>query len=113
MSGNAARSDGEPSASRGAAVRRSTLISRNVTVAGRRTSIRLEAAMWQALHQLCAREGKSVHEIVSEIDRDRTTSSLTAGIRVHLLTYFQAAATDEGHRLAGHGHGSQSGRCQA
>jgi predicted DNA-binding ribbon-helix-helix protein len=113
MSGDTARSDGEPSASPGAFVRRSTLVSRNVTVAGRRTSIRLEVPMWQALHQLCAREGKSVHQIVTEIDRDRTTSSLTAGIRVHLLTYFQAAATDEGHRLAGHGHGNRSGRYQA
>src|SRR5579864_172853 len=81
----------------------STLVNRNVTVAGRRTSIRLEPDMWEALHQICRREGKTLNEIVTEIDRQRVASSLTAAIRVYLLSYFRAAATDEGHRLAGHG----------
>jgi len=81
----------------------STLINRNVTVAGRRTSMRLEPAMWEALQQLCRREGKTLNELVTEIDRQRSESSLTAAIRVYLLRYFCAAATDEGHRLAGHG----------
>jgi predicted DNA-binding ribbon-helix-helix protein len=81
----------------------STLINRNVTVAGRRTSMRLEPAMWDALQQLCRREGKAMNELVTEIDCQRSESSLTAAIRVYLLRYFCAAATDEGHRLAGHG----------
>ena len=81
----------------------STLINRNVTVAGRRTSMRLEPAMWDALQQICRREGKTLNELVTEIDRQRQESSLTAAIRVYLLLYFSAAATDEGHRLAGHG----------
>jgi predicted DNA-binding ribbon-helix-helix protein len=81
----------------------STLINRNVTVGGRRTSMRLEPAMWEALQQVCTREGKSLNELVTEIDRQRSESSLTAAIRVYLLRYFCAAATDEGHRLAGHG----------
>jgi predicted DNA-binding ribbon-helix-helix protein len=81
----------------------STLINRNVTVSGRRTSMRLEPAMWDALQQLCRREGKTLNELVTEIDRQRSESSLTAAIRVFLLRYFCAAATDEGHRLAGHG----------
>lgn len=81
----------------------STLINRNVTVSGRRTSMRLEPAMWEALQQICSREGKTLNELVTEIDRMRSESSLTAAIRVYLLGYFRAAATDEGHRLAGHG----------
>jgi predicted DNA-binding ribbon-helix-helix protein len=81
----------------------STLMNRNVTVAGRRTSMRLEPAMWDALQEICVREGKALNELVTEIDRQRSESSLTAAIRVHLLRYFVAAATDEGHRLAGHG----------
>ncbi|HJT07434.1 MAG TPA: ribbon-helix-helix domain-containing protein [Stellaceae bacterium] len=81
----------------------STLINRNVTVAGHRTSIRLEPAMWEALRQICEREHKPCNELVTEIDRQRVESSLTAAIRVYLLRYFSAAATDEGHRLAGHG----------
>ncbi len=81
----------------------STLINRNVRVGGHRTSIRLERAMWDALRQICEREHKSLNELVTEIERQRIESSLTAAIRVYLLRYFSAAATDEGHRLAGHG----------
>ena len=80
----------------------STLRSGNVTVAGRRTSIRLEPAMWQALREISAREGKTPHALVTEIARARAQSSLTAAIRVFLLDYFRAAATEEGHRRAGH-----------
>jgi predicted DNA-binding ribbon-helix-helix protein len=80
----------------------STLRSGNVTVAGRRTSIRLEPAMWQALREISAREGKTMHALVTEIEHRRAQSSLTAAIRVYLLDYFRAAATEEGHRRAGH-----------
>jgi predicted DNA-binding ribbon-helix-helix protein len=82
---------------------RTTLINRNVTVAGHRTSIRLEPRMWDALRQICHREQATINEIVTAIDRKREESSLTAAIRVYLLCYFQAAATDEGHNHAGHG----------
>jgi len=81
----------------------STLVNRNVTVGGRRTSMRLEPPMWAALQQVCSREGKPMNRLVTDIERQRVESSLTAAIRVYLLQYFSAAATDEGHRLAGHG----------
>ena len=44
-----------------------------------------------------------MNEIVTLIARNRNQSILTAAIRVFLLSYYQAAATDEGHRRAGHG----------
>lgn len=101
------RDSADPSSGHAAALETgrsgSTLVNRNVTVAGRRTSMRLEPLMWDALHQICRREGKRLNELVTEIDRQRVESSLTAAIRVYLLRYFSAAATDEGHRLAGHG----------
>jgi predicted DNA-binding ribbon-helix-helix protein len=81
----------------------STLVSRNVTVSGRRTSMRLEAAMWDALHAICRREGRTLHEMCSMINDQRQESSLTASIRVFIMVYFRAAATDEGHARAGHG----------
>ena len=81
----------------------STLINRNITVAGHRTSIRLEPAMWEALGHVCARERTSINELVTGIARDRRQSTLTAAIRVYLLTYYRDASTDDGHRAAGHG----------
>jgi predicted DNA-binding ribbon-helix-helix protein len=88
--------------------RNSTLVSGNVTVAGRRTSMRLEPAMWDALKEVCAREGKSMHSLVTEIEQGRAQSTLTAAIRVFLLDYFKAAATEDGHRTAGHGGNAHS-----
>jgi len=78
----------------------STHISRNIRLADRRTSIRLEPQMWDALHEICAREGRSLHEICTEIDRARNSSALTAAVRVYILNYFREAATEEGHARA-------------
>ena len=103
MQRNATQSTPQPPAAAEPRKAGSTLVNRNVTVAGHRTSIRLEPAMWDALHQICEREHKPCNQLVTEIDRQRVESSLTAAIRVYLLRYFSAAATDEGHRLAGHG----------
>jgi predicted DNA-binding ribbon-helix-helix protein len=97
------RSDSDRRAVNGPQKAPSTLVNRNVTVRDRRTSMRLERAMWEALHEICRREGRRLNELVTEIDAQRSESSLTAAIRVYLLRYFSAAATDEGHRLAGHG----------
>lgn len=80
------------------------LSNRNVTVNGRRTSMRLEREMWEALREICRREDMTVHELCSLIDDRRGLSSLTAATRVFILMYFRAAATDEGHVTAGHGN---------
>lgn len=88
----------------------SALVSRNVTVAGHRTSVRLEPAMWVALQEICRRERCSLHEVCTQIAAQRQSgASLTAAIRVFIMAYFRAAATDDGHRRAGHGSGAADG----
>tara|TARA_B100001093_G_C26240327_1_gene764097 strand:+ start:80 stop:466 length:387 start_codon:yes stop_codon:yes gene_type:complete len=83
----------------------STLISRNITVLGRRTSVRLEPEMWTALRDISKREKCSIHDICTVVYlRKKENTSLTAAIRVFLMLYFRAAATEEGHIRAGHGN---------
>lgn len=96
-----------PDASRlEAAMKPSTLVSRNVTVAGHRTSCRLEPFMWDALYDICRRERITIHTLCTQInERKEQATSLTAAIRVFALAYFRAAATEEGHAKASHGHG--------
>jgi len=87
---------------------KSTLISRNITILGRRTSVRLEAEMWMALREIAKRELCSIHDICSLISmRKHTGTSLTAAVRVFLMLYFRAASTEEGHKKAGHGSFAQ------
>jgi predicted DNA-binding ribbon-helix-helix protein len=85
------------------AARGSTLVNRNVFIGTRRTSLRLEPAMWDALAEICRREDMSLHAICGLIDERRQASSLTAAIRVFIVTYFRSAATEEGHASIGHG----------
>ncbi len=80
------------------------LVSRNVTVLGKRTSIRLEVQMWSAIKEIAEREHCTVHELCSLIAMRRKPGlSLTASIRIFLMLYFKAAATEDGHIRAGHG----------
>ena len=83
---------------------KSTLISRNITVLGRRTSVRLEKEMWHSLRAIAKREDCTIHDICSLIQlRKNPNTSLTAAVRVFLMLYYRAAATEDGHRRAGHG----------
>lgn len=82
------------------------LVGRNVIVQGRRTSMRLEPSLWQALEDIAAREGMSIGELCSRIQQrlDQHTSirggdlsknkpTLTSGVRVFIFAYFRAAAS--------------------
>lgn len=78
-------------------------MSRNVTVSGHRTSLRLEQDVWDALDEICDREGISVHNLCTLIEQRRAHSSRTAAVRAFILGYFREAASDAGHQRAGHG----------
>ncbi len=88
----------------GVAPIQSSLVSRNITIFGRRTSIRLEPDMWVALNDIAERERCSVHDICALVYvRKSEATSLTAAIRVFLMLYYRAATTEQGHSSAGHG----------
>lgn len=65
------------------------LISRNVYFSGRRSSMRLEQEMWNALSDVARREKKSIHEVCTEATQKKGGSSQTALVRVYLLKYYQ------------------------
>jgi len=79
------------------------LISKNVTINGRRTSLRLEGDIWEALGEICSRENLTVHQLCTVIDQRCYGSSRTSAIRAFIVTYFRHASTDAGHNKAGHG----------
>ena len=76
---------------------------RSITIARHRTSISLEDAFWDALGTFAEADGKSVADLVGEIDRGRRTSrsgarpadatrsdtSLSAAIRLYVLERMQ------------------------
>ena len=84
--------------------RHSALVMRNVSVKGRRTSIRLEPQIWDTLAEICRREFCTLHDVCSHVDgRKPPHGSLASSLRVFILDYFRTSATEDGHRSAGHG----------
>ncbi len=80
---------------------------RSITIARHRTSVSLEDACWEALGELAEADGRSVAELVSEIDRRRSRTNrsgtrtqgsdvdleetnLSAAIRLYVLERMRA-----------------------
>ena len=83
---------------------KTALVSRNITVNKKRTSIRLESQMWISLKEISDREKCSVHDICGLIYQKKSENiTLTAAIRIFIMLYYKSASTEEGHKRAGHG----------
>ncbi len=81
----------------------SRLINRNITATAGRTSMRLEPEVWDALREICLREGLELRDLIQRVEKGTGDGGRTSAVRVHVLQYFRAAATEDGHRKAGHG----------
>jgi predicted DNA-binding ribbon-helix-helix protein len=81
----------------------SRLVNRNVVAGSGRTSMRLEPELWDALLEICRRENQDLHGLIRHVDTLRSEGGRTSAVRVFLLQYFRAAATEAGHTSAGHG----------
>ena len=79
------------------------LVIRNVRIAGRRTSVRLESEMWEALHDIACWKACTVDALVTEIDRQREYPNLTAAIRSYIVAYYRdrlrGSPTDAGREI--------------
>jgi len=82
---------------------RSRLVNRNVVADTGRTSMRLEPELWEALGEICDREGQDLHALIRAVDALRSRGGRTSAVRVYVLQYFRLAATEAGHLAAGHG----------
>ena len=81
----------------------SRLVNRNIVAARGRTSMRFEPEIWEALQEICQRERIGMGELIRRIEQEKHAGGRTSAVRVHVLKYFRAAATEEGHAQAGHG----------
>ncbi|MEJ1977394.1 MAG: ribbon-helix-helix domain-containing protein [Acetobacteraceae bacterium] len=81
----------------------SRLVNRNIMAAQGRSSMRLEPELWDALTEICRRERVPMGDLVRRAERTLGAGGRTSAVRVYAFAYFRAAATEEGHQLAGHG----------
>jgi predicted DNA-binding ribbon-helix-helix protein len=79
------------------------LINRNVVAGRGRTSMRLEPELWDALAEICLREGRHLNDLVRRIEANGHSGGRTSAVRVFVLEYFRVAANEAGHAAANHG----------
>ena len=81
----------------------SRLINRNVVAGRGRTSMRLEPELWDALAEICVRERQDMNTLVRQIEVAGHSGGRTSAVRVFVLQYFRAAASEPGHEAVNHG----------
>lgn len=64
-------------------------IRKNVTIGQRRTSVSLEAQVWNSLSEVCTRESITIDQLCTKVAEKRQESSMSSALRVFLLTYFR------------------------
>lgn len=85
-------------------IKATSLISHNIMVHNRRTSVRLEKEMWLGLKEIARRERCTIHDLctdISENKRDNTT--LTSAIRIAVMMYYYHLSTQGNSNLIGSG----------
>lgn len=96
------KSDNEPLSRTG-----TSLVSHNLVISGRKTTVRLEDETWASFKDVAEREECSIDELASRIhSRKKRGQSFTSAIRVFVMLYYRDAATEAGHARAGHGRES-------
>ena len=67
------------------------MLTRNVIVQEKRTTIRLESAVWEALDELCMRERVSRHELCTRIEAKRSGVNRAQAVRATVVNYYRLA----------------------
>jgi predicted DNA-binding ribbon-helix-helix protein len=71
-------------------------VKRSIVVGGHKTSVSLEAAFWNGMKTVAAERGRTLSELVSEIDADRQQGNLSSAIRLFVLGHYRTRAAAGG-----------------
>ena len=67
-----------------------SLVTRNIRIGARRTSVRLEPELWTALEELAARESLTINQICARVQSIRgPNGGFTSAMRVFIITYYK------------------------
>lgn len=69
---------------------------RSVIVSGHRTSVSVEDEFWDEFKQIASRDGKSVNDLISEIDRAQPeAANLSSALRLYVFKDVQSRAAHQ------------------
>ena len=64
----------------------------SVTIKRHRTSISLEGPFYEALVEVAGQLGKTLPELIGEIDQQKRQTGLSSAIRIYLLNHYRQIA---------------------
>jgi predicted DNA-binding ribbon-helix-helix protein len=64
--------------------------------------MRLEPEIWDALREICLREGLELRDLIQRVEPGPGDGGRTSAVRVYVLQYFRKAAGEAGHTRIGH-----------
>ncbi|MBO7333129.1 MAG: ribbon-helix-helix domain-containing protein [Alphaproteobacteria bacterium] len=70
------------------------LLCKNVVVNGRRTSMRLEKEVWNALSESCKEQNISLNTLCSLIEKTKHKGSLSSAMPVYAFNYYRQLLED-------------------
>jgi predicted DNA-binding ribbon-helix-helix protein len=72
---------------------KSPIVKRSIKIDGHKTSVSLEEAFWNAVKEISGVYGRTLSELVSEIDRNRQHGNLSSAIRLFVLDHFRKGSS--------------------
>lgn len=70
-----------------------SLVTRNVRIGSKRTSVRLEPELWSALERIANREQCDINEICTKVaDQKSPIGGFTSALRVYIVCYLGGVA---------------------
>jgi predicted DNA-binding ribbon-helix-helix protein len=67
----------------------SNIVKHSVRVQGRKTSITLEPEFWDVIRATAATRRMTVAALISQVDRERTSGSLSSALRLFALELYK------------------------
>ena len=71
---------------------KSPVVKRSIVLNGHKTSVSLEEAFWNSMKEISGERGKTLSEMVGEIDGSRQQGNLSSAIRLFVLDHFRTGA---------------------
>jgi predicted DNA-binding ribbon-helix-helix protein len=68
---------------------KSIIFKRSIVFNGKKTSVNLEDAFWNALKEIAGKRAIRLSDLVAEIDERRGHGNLSSAVRLFVLDYYQ------------------------
>jgi predicted DNA-binding ribbon-helix-helix protein len=70
-------------------------VKRSVFLAGRKTSVSLEDAFWEALKEIARARSMRVYSLIEEISAQRQSKNLSSALRLFVLAFYRGKTSAE------------------